>query len=427
MANILIVGQKELISAPIFKQDKNMLALYNSLKDTNNVEILFLHKDMKLSNKTDEESPDAKQENKKQSEEAIKVKQFCIRDMMKNRLFKKNLNNFINEHKIEVIIFMSNQMAKLVMPYIENLLPKLNVICDLRLTNVSYFLQQYKYEKEKDESNFHRIYKDFKIHFIQLIPILKYTDTIILDEDADISLLKDQNVKNIILVDKVKDYIKKDNNIIKDKEKEYTFVELVVNRNNYSSNMPSKNNIQLVATSNRYIINETKNFNLIDDINSIIKSSKSQYIIIHNDKTEVLPNTLNLLMKYLSFNDNHALSSPIVYYSRERNNLKTQFENQRFNNFSNWEEAKPLSFSEFVVIKKRFFNKVGLFDNKFKTFDYALFDFILRLYQIKAYYCVMNDIPVFKAMNVARQVSLFKEDKKFLCKKWGESLFDMGI
>ena len=41
MANILIVGQKELISAPIFKQDKNMLALYNSLKDTNNVEILF--------------------------------------------------------------------------------------------------------------------------------------------------------------------------------------------------------------------------------------------------------------------------------------------------------------------------------------------------------------------------------------------------
>ena len=39
----------------------------------------------------------------------------------------------------------------------------------------------------------------------------------------------------------------------------------------------------------------------------------------------------------------------------------------------------------------------------------------------------MNDIPVFKAMNVARQVSLFKEDKKVLCKKWGESLFDMGI
>ena len=32
--------------------------------------------------------------------------------------------------------------------------------------------------------------------------------------------------------------------------------------------------------------------------------------------------------------------------------------------------------------KKKFFNKVGLFDNKFKTFDYALFDFILKIYQI---------------------------------------------
>ena len=84
-------------------------------------------------------------------------------------------------------------------------------------------------------------------------------------------------------------------------------------------------------------------------------------------------------------------------------------------------------FSECVVIKKKFFSKIGLFDNRFKTFDYALFDFILRLYQIKAYYCLMNDITVFKPMNISRQITLFKEDKKFLCKKWGESIFNMVI
>ena len=33
MANILIVGHKELISNPIFKQDRNMLDLYIDLKD----------------------------------------------------------------------------------------------------------------------------------------------------------------------------------------------------------------------------------------------------------------------------------------------------------------------------------------------------------------------------------------------------------
>ena len=107
--------------------------------------------------------------------------------------------------------------------------------------------------------------------------------------------------------------------------------------------------------------------------------------------------------------------------------MNFQFENQRLNNFSNWNEDKPLAFSECVIIKKKFFHKIGLFDNKFKTIDYSLFDFILKLYQIKAYYCTMSDIFVFKSMNIPRQISLFKEDKNLLCKKWGESLFNMGI
>ena len=424
MANILIVGQKELVAHPIFKQDKNMLELYIDLKKNNNVEVLFVHKETKLQNENLAEKIEPDQKNKEQEESVSKVKQYCIKDMMKDRLLKQNINKFIKEHNIETIIFMSNYMAKLIMPYIENLLTKLNIICDLRLTIISSFLQQYKYEKEKDGANFYAIYKSFKIHFIRLLPILEYTDNIILDEDCDLTLLKAQKVDNIILPEQVKNYIKT-KNISESKKKENTFVEIIINRSNYFSNLNIENSNEIKGA--KIIINETKKFNLIDDINNIIKNSTADYIVIHNNKIELLPNTIERLINNLSFNDNLALCSPVVSYSKEKRYLNFQFENQRLNNFSNWNEDKPLAFSECVIIKKKFFHKIGLFDNKFKTIDYSLFDFILRLYQIKAYYCTMSDIFVFKSMNIPRQISLFKEDKNLLCKKWGESLFSMGI
>ena len=423
MAKILMVGQKELVANPIFKQDQNMSYIYKSLKDENDVSILYVHKDVKENEKNEKEETKTDRKTVKSD-----VKQFCIRDIMKNKMFKKNINSFIQENKIETIIFMSSYMAKLIMPYIEDKIENLNVICDFRLTNISCFLQQYQYEKENEVPNFHRLYKDFKMHFIQMLPILQYTDAIILDEDSgDQYLLKAQKItNNIILPEQVKGFVKQKKSV-KNNKKEDSFVEMVISRNNYSSKIESKSNIQSTETINRYVINETNKFNLIDDINSIIKKSSAEYVVIYNDRIKILPNTLNLLIKFLSFSDNHALCSPVVCFSRERNTLQTTFDNQRFNNFSNWNESNPLFFSECVVIKKKFFNKVGLFDNSFKTLDYALFDFILRIYQIKAYYCVMNDISVFKPMNISRQISLYKEDKIFLCNKWGESSFDMEI
>ena len=420
MANILIVGQKELVQNPIFKQDQNMSYFYNSLKDENEVTILYVHKDVKLNDKTEKEETKADEK-----EVSFDVKQFCIRDMIKNRMFKKNINSFIQNNKIETIIFMSPYMARLVMPYIEDKIEKLNIICDFRLTNISLFLNQYQYEKEKEEPSFYGIYKGFKIHFLQMLPILQYTDNIVLDGDTDTYLLSSQKVNNIILPEQIKDYVAKKTKI-EHNNKKCTLTEIVINRNNYFSNTDNKD-IRISEKAGTYLINETKNFSLIDDINSIIKSNKSDYVVIRNNKIEIFPNAISLLIKNLSLNDKLALCSPVVFFSRERNNLRTAFENQRFNNFSNWNESMPLVFSECVVIKTKFFNKVGLFDNRFKTFDYALFDFILKIYQIKAYYCVMNDISVFKPMNISRQISLFKEDKVFLCEKWGESSFNMEI
>lgn len=202
-------------------------------------------------------------------------------------------------------------------------------------------------------------------------------------------------------------------------------VRISINRNNYSA---VSNVCASIKKDNEYIVNETKYLNLIDSINDIIIKSDAEYFCIYSNKVNLLSSGLNLIIKYMEFNKNIAAGAPIIVCSKEINSLQIQFENQRNNNFALWEESSsPLLFSDCIVIKKKFFNKVGLFDNKFKTFDYALFDFILRLHQIKAYYFNMRDVSAFKTMAVSRQVSLFKQDKVYLCNKWGESLFNMGI
>ena len=132
--------------------------------------------------------------------------------------------------------------------------------------------------------------------------------------------------------------------------------------------------------------------------------------------------SIDLIVKNLSCNDNLSLASPLIQFFRYPNQFKYQFENQRSNNFSNWIETSPLSYSDFVVIKRKYFSKIGHFDYRFKTLDYAIFDFVLRLYQINSYYCTMKDIVVFKSANVSKNISLFKQDKLYLYKKWDENL-----
>ncbi len=421
MSNILIVSQKELIANPIFRQDKNLVETYNLVKENNNVKILYLHRNLNLDKEVKNEVVKEIQETKRID---FDIEQFCIRDMIRSISFKKKLINFFEEHKIQTVIFMSYHMAKLVIPYVENIIDKFNIICDFRLSNLSYFLQQYKDEKEKSYPKFQNIYKNFKMHFLQSIAIIKNSDYLLFDEDCDCELLEKEDIKNIFYPKDIKKLIGKKNIFGRKNKNELNVTCISINRNNYAA----KNTYGIVKNNNEYTVNETKYFNLIDDINDIIINNKSEYFCISSSKINLLSNSLNYLTQYLDFNKNAAAASPTIIYSREIDSLKVQFENQRNNNFSLWEEnSSPLLFSDCIVIKKNFFNKVGLFDNRFKTFDYALFDFILRVHQIKAYYFTMRDVSAFKNMAVSRQISLFKQDKVYLCSKWGESLFNMGI
>lgn len=409
MANILIVSQQSMVSKTTFRQDKNLLEIYDTLKENNNIKILYFHKSLSIE---EENTNDNKETN---------VEQICIYDLINRSLLKKFLVEFLEKNKIENIVFMSYHMAKLIMPYIEDIIHKFNIICDFRFSRLSYILQQNQLEKEKTYSNYSRIYKMFKIIFLQSIAVFKNLDYIILDENCDLELLHKENIKNIISIKSINDYINKKvktNSVVDSSQ----ILHISINKTNFKL----ENNIRCKG-NNEYFIDEYKDSNLIDDINKIIYENKFKFVCISNSKMNIPIKSITLLAKYLGFNDKLAMCSPLTIYSQDRSFFKEQFENQRNNNFANWEEANPLMFSNCIVFKREFFNKVGFFDNKFKTFEYALYDFILRLYQIKAYYCVMKDISIFKYTNIKQQLSLFTKDKVYLCDKWGEHSFSMGI
>lgn len=406
---ILIAIQKVLISKPVFKQDQYNLDMYNALKEKNDIKILYLHKNFDLKNTVNEEN----------DKDRIDVEQYSFKNIVKQKRVKENINSFIKKNNITTIIFMSNYMMQAILPYIEDEIKNINIICDFRMSNLAYILERYKDEKEKQYQEFQSIIKNFRKVFVKSLSMIKSSDYLILDKDTDTTLIEKENIKNIINFEDIGSYIDKKNIVALCQNTNSKILTCVIDRNNLYM---KTGHFLLKKNDYEYVINETINFNIIDCINKIINNTKTEYVCIYNNKISMIEKTINLIVDKLACVDNLSLASPLIQYSRDIKQFKSQFENQRNNNFSNWEEMQPLSYSDFVVIKKKYFNKIGYFDNRFKTLDYAIFDFVLRLHQINSYYCVMKDTVVFKPANISRNISLFKQDKLYLCKKWDKNL-----
>ncbi|MFA7074978.1 MAG: hypothetical protein WC234_07335, partial [Endomicrobiaceae bacterium] len=313
-------------------------------------------------------------------------------------------------------------MAQLMMPYIDALSDKTNIIVDFRLSRIEYIMQQYQEEMQKSYANVNTIYKDLKINFLQSIAVFEKSDFCIFDKNDELVFLNKNGIKNIISTDMVPASLEKKHHEKKVKRKT---VEIVFNNNNFGSkaDMPV---LEVIKENEKYIINGSKKSNFIDAVNDIIFKNNADYFCFCNEKIKIMPDSCKMMSKYFYFNDNIALVAPSVIQAQGLSMLQFQsyFEEQRYNNFTNWEECQPLLFSECFIVRKDFVKKIGYFDNRFETLNYALFDFIVRLYRIGAYFFVMRDVPVFKTSAVKHTVSLFKKDRNYLCSKWGEFDFN---
>ncbi len=415
MKKILVISQKELVKEPVFRQDKNLIEMFEMLTKENETELLYLHKNIKK-----------EEETSSMEEKFSKIQKYCLRDMMQKNSLKKNISKLLAEKKYDSIIFMSYSMAQLMMPYIDSVSDKINIIVDFRLSRIEYIMHQYQEEMQKSYANVNTIYKDLKINFLQSIAVFEKSDFCIFDKDDELSFLNKNGIKNIISIDMVPASLeKKRNKTIKRKT-----VEIVFNNNNFSSKagMPV---LEVVQENEKYVLNGSKKSNIIDAVNDIILKNDADYFCFYNEKIKIMPDSCEMMSKYFCFNDNIALVAPSVIQAQGLSMLQFQsyFEEQRYNNFTNWEECQPLFFSECFIVKKDFVKKIGYFDNKFETLSYALFDFIVRLYRTGAYFFVMRDVPVFKTSAAKHTASLFKKDRNYLCSKWGEFdfSFETGI
>ena len=413
MKNILVVSQKEITENPVFKQDKNLNYIVDMLSNDNKVDLLYLHKNINVSNSGNIGSQEIEQK-------YVNINKICIRDLMSKNMLQQNLKKLIKNNKYEEIIFMSYSLAQFIIPYIEEELDNMIVFIDYRLSNLHHILQQYKEEKQKLYCNFQNIYKQFRLNFLQTILIFQRGDYFIFDKsNIDIHLLEEENIKNVISVDDVKNIsVKKEKNI-----EENRFFEIEINSDNFSVKTPINVNKK---SESSYIVYDSKYSNLIDLINEIINGSKFEYFFIHKTKFNILPQVAQILSQYLSFNRKLGVVSPISVYSRDNSTIIQQnysFYMQRKGNYSNWEKTAPLQLADCFMIKKSFLKKYGYFDNKYKTIDYALCDFVMRVYQKRDYYCTAKDVSIFKVSNLTKKLELFREDKQYLCHKWGENNF----
>ncbi len=415
MKNILIVSQKEITENPVFKQEKNLNYIVDMLNSDNKVDLLYLHKNINIANS---ESIS----NNEQEQKYMNINKICIRDLMSRNMLQQNLKELIKNNKYEEIIFMSYSLAQFVMPYIEEELNSMVVIIDYRLSNLSYLLQQYKEESQRLYCDFQNIYKQFRLNFLQSILIFQKGDYFIFDKDnSDVCLLEEENIKNIISVDDIKNIsIKKETN--KNNEGNKIF-EIEINSDNFSVKTPFNVNKKSESSC---IVYDSKYSNSIDIINKIINDSKFEYFFIHKTRLNILPQVAQMLSQYLSFNKKLCVISPISVYSRDNSTITQQqysFYLQRKGNYSNWEKTAPFQLSDCFMIKKSFFKKYGYFDTKYKTIDYALFDFVMRVYQKRDYYCTAKDVSIFKMSNSIKNLEAFKEDKQYLCNKWSKNNF----
>ena len=136
MKNILIVSQKEITENPVFKLDKNLKYIVDILSDGNKIDLLYLHKNINVSNSGNISNNEVEQKYNN-------IDRICIRDLMSKNMLQQNLRELIRNNKYEEIIFMSYSLAQFVMPYIEFELNSMVVVVYYRLSNFNYLFQQY--------------------------------------------------------------------------------------------------------------------------------------------------------------------------------------------------------------------------------------------------------------------------------------------
>jgi hypothetical protein len=417
MEKLLIISQKYPEADLSYRQDESLIDTINKLQTNFDVEYLYIHKSF----------DDGEKEPYK-----FNVKTHNFFDLIENLTAPKALSAFITENGFKNIFFTSIFIAKAILPLIDTVLDSVNIIVDMRLSSALCSLKMLEntYEEESEIKKQVK-YKEIRGAVIREISILRLADWLIMETESEITFMKKYvPSKNFALYDNLSSQttfgLKTDHTAQNVKA-----LKIVIDTFNVlSDNSASGETYEKEILGKNITFNTVKVFskNVIKNINEAVKKSKEDYIVLCYDKILLYNKAASVMFEALALNNYMAAAIPVVNIPDFGFNSKEMNVNKHaFSSFGNWFEPNFLNFN-CAVLNRKVMLKIGLFDERLATLDYAFFDFAMRAYQAGYFVININDALVYKTSVLAPDLAKNKEDKIIASLKWNDyNLYNISI
>ncbi|MFC2061730.1 hypothetical protein ACFLUV_04390 [Elusimicrobiota bacterium] len=319
--------------------------------------------------------------------------------------------NLIKKEKINVVIFDSIYTAKLYMSHLVKYCNKCNIIMDAR--DSQYLMYAGNYKMYNDEKKKVEMLEKSKPVAEKEMPIFCFADGIIVKSKTHVELLqKELPCKKIIELseelndiqitefDKLLRRIGKEPAKISEEELEIKKVKL--------NNSEAK-----ITQYNKVLKEKVKEYTLVMPGNAVVGNNFIEKLLFcmgqHPDTAVVVP----LSNIEISRTTNSSIPEP-----EEEYNFSEFVKSHEIGNFGEWRRLHYTNETCFLV-KNKVIEQVGLLDERFTGFEYALMDLCYRIKQ--AGYRIMNNREAFIYYedNEIEYNKFIENDQRLLLKKWG--------
>ncbi len=414
--NVLVIVSK-LPASFENKKDARLLHMLKYFARTNRVHLLYVQ--------LTENDEAAKKEFK-----SDKIDVFQIREKRKAGIYdlEAQLKEILQDGGYGSVYFNGYYFAKYYLPYVEAYLPEAVVMID---SAHSQFASALEYADRLPEGVRRTVaLKNAENRKIAEMPILSHADVIIVDNEkvaaelgkmvtrASFKIFKDDGlepIKENIFSDITKAVDGKPVSI------EAVFVSL---GKNGALGVFEKENALVLSQYPNVKLRKVEGVTFAECFNKAVKVSDSEYTFFFSDDIMINKRTLKDLLFCCSVNPHFGIACPASNLTTGVNVDLKQIDNfisKHYRvNIGNWESKKYFS-SECFLIRNELIRAIGALDTRFRTLNYALFDYCLKAFQAGHAVIEVNESFVFCSKMKLDGAREAKADKKLLLSKWGYS------
>ena len=407
MEKLLIISQKYPEADLSYRQDKSLIETIDKLKANFDVEYLYIHKSF---------------DDGKKAPYKFNVKTRDFFSLTENEFATKALAVLIKGNGFKNVFFTSIFVARAIIPLIDDVLSEVNIIVDSRLATSFDVL---KTRANADEQERDGVNKEVLSFAIKEMAVLRCADSIVTENFEQTEFMQKYiSSRKFVLYENLQ--AEKSFTSKQKKEKTITLGKVVIDTSNSADILSENLHLEKSESLGENIsFNTVKipNTNTIRNINEVIKKSKEDFIIFCYDKIVMHQRACETMLEALHLNSKMAAVIPVITdLNFNLSSHEASAKRHSLGAFGNWHEPN-FSKASCVAINRNIMLKIGIFDEKFKTLDYAFFDFAMRAYQAGYLVLHLPDALVYKTSLIAPNLPKEKQDKAATTVKWNDYNF----